>query len=418
MTRPAIWMNRRVEAFELIDDVRVRRRVSLDFTLPAEVKLRLEGPEAVEVTPESLPVVPLTILRKRKLRRFDLRDEQGGAVPVLTTTENGLLGWASLCQLAEMITGEWPKGRLRHELLGIAMGECGTPGQPSEARDALEWLQEDEVGKRLLDNPDFRDTAVLLETGFVLFAEIEPEVGRRRVLKLSYDEPLRDEPKEKGPLELPIQLGWRPYPLEISLPAIGTARSFHFELGIPDGLEVVKASLEVNGMPVSSEALPGSRTHLGLDEPRYGTDGSAVVHVRAERQGFLSSALLLGIVTAVLLSAGFARLDVIAADVEAVGPVLLIVPALLAAFLVRPGEHALAGRILSATRISLTLAGLANVLAAAILIADLDAETRCLAWLVPLFLAAIGVVVPLIGWLATFPQVARVIFRSYSQVSS
>jgi hypothetical protein len=34
ITEPAAWMNRRVEAFELIDDVTVRRRVSLDFTLP------------------------------------------------------------------------------------------------------------------------------------------------------------------------------------------------------------------------------------------------------------------------------------------------------------------------------------------------------------------------------------------------
>jgi hypothetical protein len=54
-------------------------------------------------------------------------------------------------------------------------------------------------------------------------------------------------------------------------------------------------------------------------------------------------------VTFVLLGVGFFRLDVIATEIEAVGPLLLIVPALLAAFLVRPGEHALAARILAGT---------------------------------------------------------------------
>ncbi len=404
ITEPAAWMNRRVEAFELIDDVTVRRRVSLDFTLPPEVVLSRAEQKTVEITTESLPVVPLTILRKRKLRRFDLRDEEGAAVPVLTTSENGLVSWAALCQLAEAVTNRWPRrangpsGRLRRELRAIATGT------PPAAAEALDWLSRNSTGRRLLADTDFNLMARLLENSFVLFAEIGPEPGRRRILKLAYEEPLKyampDEPAEQLSPDWKVQLGWSPYPLEISLPAVGTARSFHFELGVPDGLEIVSSSLDVGEQSLTSETFVGRRTHLGLDEPTYGSVGRALVRVRAERQGFLSSALLLGLVTFVLLVVGFIRLDVIATEVEAVGPVLLIVPALLAAFLVRPGEHALASRILAGTRIALTVAGVANVAAAAILVADLDPEVRCVAWWLPLLLSTIGVVVPAGGWLA------------------
>lgn len=407
ITEPAAWMNRRVEAFELIDDVTVRRRVSLDFTLPPEVVVSPEKPETVEITAESLPVVPLTILRKRKLRRFDLRDEEGAAVPVITTTENGLVSWAALCQLAEIVTNRWPRrakgpgGRLRRELRTIATGT------PAAAAKALEWLSQNRTGRRLLADADFSEMARLVEEGFVLFAEVPPEPGRRRILKLSYEEPLQPSEQDaravQSSSDWKVQLGWSPYPLEISLPAVGTAQSFHFELGVPDGLEIVSSSLVVAGTSLTSETFVGRRTHLGLDEPTYGSVGRALLRVRAERQGFLSSALLLGLVTFVLLVVGFLRLDVIATEVEAVGPVLLIVPALLAAFLVRPGEHALAGRILAGTRIALTLAGMANVVAAGILVADLDPEARCLAWWLPLLLSAIGVVVPAGGWLAARP---------------
>src|SRR5258708_24298535 len=85
-----VWVHRRVERIEFIADVRVRRLISVDFTLPVWESYKI----ATKVLPAGFAIVPVALLRKSLLRGFDLRDVNGSSLPVLTMRQNQLLGAA------------------------------------------------------------------------------------------------------------------------------------------------------------------------------------------------------------------------------------------------------------------------------------------------------------------------------------
>src|SRR4051794_15569809 len=76
------WMHRRVEQFEFPEPYTLIRRVSLDFTVPPE-PTPLQGTHG-----DPIYCVPLALLRKRRLRRFDLRSASGESLPLLTRGKN------------------------------------------------------------------------------------------------------------------------------------------------------------------------------------------------------------------------------------------------------------------------------------------------------------------------------------------
>jgi hypothetical protein len=84
----------------------MRRRSSVDFTLPlwAFQHLSISGTEPAETA------VPITLLAKGALVNFNLSDEGGGAVPLLTGSQAGALAEMALLSAAELILplGEIP----------------------------------------------------------------------------------------------------------------------------------------------------------------------------------------------------------------------------------------------------------------------------------------------------------------------
>src|ERR687887_153151 len=67
------WVHRRVETIVFIDDTRVRRHTSVDFTLP-----HFPSPRDGRPTRES-ELVPISLIRKDVLRALDVRSEEGAA---------------------------------------------------------------------------------------------------------------------------------------------------------------------------------------------------------------------------------------------------------------------------------------------------------------------------------------------------
>ena len=90
------WVKRRVETVELLSDTTVRRRVSVDFRmrswLPAPV-LQWDGSQ--------FHYIPIAQLEKGRMLRFDLRDETGRALPLLTRRKNAMISAATLAALAQ-----------------------------------------------------------------------------------------------------------------------------------------------------------------------------------------------------------------------------------------------------------------------------------------------------------------------------
>lgn len=79
------WVVRRVEHVAFLDECTVRRRVSIDYEAPPNaVILRRPGGQEVRV-------LPLAIMRRKSLVNFDLRDDDGRAVPLLGLRQNQAL---------------------------------------------------------------------------------------------------------------------------------------------------------------------------------------------------------------------------------------------------------------------------------------------------------------------------------------
>src|SRR4051812_39169787 len=82
------WRHRRIETLTPLSASIVRRRVSIDYTVPCEVhdNLRIPVEPGTERNDDQW-VVPLGWLARRPLVSFDLRDGNGDALPMLLSEQ-------------------------------------------------------------------------------------------------------------------------------------------------------------------------------------------------------------------------------------------------------------------------------------------------------------------------------------------
>jgi hypothetical protein len=102
---------RRVESIQFVDDRTVRRRVSVDYTVPREaVVLRVGDGQLVRI-------LPLALMRRKNMVNFDFRDHDGRPTPLLGLRENQALTLA--------VVRAWVKGA--KTLMGLDRGLCASP---------------------------------------------------------------------------------------------------------------------------------------------------------------------------------------------------------------------------------------------------------------------------------------------------
>src|SRR5690606_7123632 len=76
------------------------RRVSVDFTVDRM------PPVAIDGNGSEIHFIPLTLMRKRPMVKFSLRDEDGRSLPVLTYQRCGALALSVLVVLGEALAAE------------------------------------------------------------------------------------------------------------------------------------------------------------------------------------------------------------------------------------------------------------------------------------------------------------------------
>ena len=236
------------------------------------------------------------------------------------------------------------------------------------------------------------------QPGRLLIAAVDPRAGQRQVLRLSYEEPLVIPRRTVS-----TRFGVSPTRLAFDVPASRHAKTSHLHLEVPDGLEIVQMHAEP--APETRRKPLRRRAHTALASKQTATPchqfvGPTVIAVvRAERHGFLSSALLLSFVTFCLLGLGAVLLPDVVERNQVVAPALLIVPALLTAFLVRPAEHALTELVLKPTLWALTASGVLAVAAVALLVIADNGKglTRGL-WIGLAVVAWFAFLIPLVTW--------------------
>lgn len=214
------WVSRRVESFafaEHDETVLVRKR-STDFTLPSNVLW-----DDAQAADGPVPV-PLTFASKWRLPSFDVRDEAGNALPLMTRRDHGPLSAAALVAMAYRIVADDLPTRTSHVIplaleedlraivneeedtaLGVfrrlgsppAGGETVVPGQKSE----LEWR------RKLIASAPFMELALEFAHGFLVMVLCPPPHDCRRIVKISYEWPVRENRRSRprrsiwGPIE-------------------------------------------------------------------------------------------------------------------------------------------------------------------------------------------------------------------------
>lgn len=381
---PRAWINRRVEAVELLSHEETRRRVSVDFTLPADVLDDLTLGEGV--------IVPISVLTKEARRNFDLRDESNAAIPVLGKRFNGELAHiavlnAALSALPEDVNSE------AFEILAADLGHI-VLSSPGEAEDALAFF----IGGAEAGDPlrsavwDDETCQFLLETlweNYVLFAVLPEDTSNRRILKYSYGDdftrPANGTLRERLAPSFVGDRLWRPDRsfFLVRCPGAARAASFHAEVAVPEELRVESAVLydPATGEAVSDLEENVNRVSLYASSPiDRNADITAIVEITPERHGRLSRAAGTAAAVTGLLWLG------VASGLDATNPapavsLLLAGAAVFSGFTAGGGEHVLAKTLLAPFRRWLGIVAVAALAASATLAMEIpDAQPICIWW--------------------------------------
>jgi hypothetical protein len=108
------WIHRRIETVEFTDDETVRRTVRVDFTVPPNAPVIPSNGRA--------RLVPVAELQKKRHARFDIHDQDGALLPMLTLTQSSGLVSDGLIDLAHLIAGRDLAPDLERDLRLIAGG--------------------------------------------------------------------------------------------------------------------------------------------------------------------------------------------------------------------------------------------------------------------------------------------------------
>lgn len=172
LTRQAAWRHRRVETIEVLSHEEVRRSVSVDFTVPVEHREELRLSDGAWV-------VPLAVLDKRKLVHFDLFGEDAYALPLMRSDEVGLVARELLYLMLDIDVDDAELDFDASDLIERVLAAGPDDTQAVTAR----------VDAVAAQAPEFAAMARVLTSKFLLCAVLD-DVGKRRIVKFAYDEPL------------------------------------------------------------------------------------------------------------------------------------------------------------------------------------------------------------------------------------
>jgi hypothetical protein len=342
LTRQAGWRHRRVETISVLSHESVRRAVSVDFTVPDEHRADLR-------LGEDQWVVPLALLAKRALVHFDLRDEAGESLPLLRADETRTITRELLYLVLDLdLADAGPEDVDAGEVIEAVLAMQPPAPASLEEIDAAIARLEDAAGPL----PGFAALAGQLARGFLLCAVVR-DVGRRRVLKFAYDEPLA-----------------RPSRLVhfYDAPGCTEAASYHAEVAVPFELRARRTELvdDATGEVLSGGPRDADRPALYFAGTRPGVAAGISVLYGTERGRFLVPAALVAWLIALELALPwlFADLGRLAAEAGPAISILLSSLAVFSGLVLRAGEHPLLRVVLAPYRAWLALATIALVVAA------------------------------------------------------
>jgi hypothetical protein len=255
------WVSRRVERVSFRDDRSVVRRVTAEFHVPEEAPVfRAEDGQIYGL-------VPLSVMRRKTLVNFQIRDDAGRPVVLPSLRQSQAITESLLLACADAAAdayGGLTAGDQREVADFVHRVVSGTQRDLLDAYQLLD-RGEPEAVSRLSGQPRFKAILDRMADNFVLWVMIPAGAPRRRTLTFSCDEPLYLHYREAGherrqqdeadtyglgaklrswhPTVLASALGLRPTRIRFPVPSAENTASFHFEIDAPKGVQIVDASL-------------------------------------------------------------------------------------------------------------------------------------------------------------------------------
>jgi len=341
LTRQAAWRHRRVERITVLSHERVRRHVSVDFTVPESHReeLRLS---------ESEWVVPLAYLAKRLLVNFDLFMEDEAAVALLRSDEAQMISRELLYVMLDLDTED----AIEEDIAPLIEWILAAGPAEAEQVDAAVGELEDALGPL----PGFSALAAQLTRGFLLCAVLD-DVSRRRVVKFAYDQPLARPGRSVHFYDTP---------------GCTQAASYHAEVEVPDEMRARTTDMvdDLTGRVLALGPRDTDRPaiHYVAEADAAARPGLSVSY-GAERGRFLVPAAIVAWVIALGLALPwlFADLPALAASPSPAIAILLSSSAIFSGLVLRSGEHPLVRLMLAPYRLCLATSTVAAVLAGGVL---------------------------------------------------
>jgi hypothetical protein len=183
------WVVRRVEHITFRDDRTAQRRVTVDYDTPRHtVTLRRRGVDDRRDRQNDLVrIVPLTMMRRKTLVNFNLRDADGTPMPLLGLRESQALTSAVLCAWARESLREAPGPDTVKLLKRIARG---SQAELDEARIDYRGAPASSQLGRLRNDKWYNAFLARFGDKFLLYGVDAHPPGERHVVKFGYDEPL------------------------------------------------------------------------------------------------------------------------------------------------------------------------------------------------------------------------------------
>ena len=390
------WIRRHVETVQIKSASFGRRRLTIDIQLP------IAGANE-DADKERVYWIPIASLSKRPPRsNIDLRDEEGSAIALLTRDEDATISMAAVQEAAKRAFKGGPTERDRVLLNELIIRD----GVEADIALAVvhEALKKSPGSLSEGEQLAFEESIRSMAGNSWIWLPLQGRPGERRVIKFHYDLEFerdrlrRRRPKTRGILvwieesqtihrvdlvelgdgnprsalrrlvaRFANATGLAAIELAIQTPYIKGSATYHMQVESPP-------AVETRGINLLAKLKPGAvvdswhrdhGVHLYLAHAQIEKMLPAVVALRVGRRGFLTISWLTAVFAAAILWSFAVVGDDALTHREVTAAVLVVVPAILTALVIRPGEHPIATRLLFGVRFLVAACGLLLFAAAA-----------------------------------------------------
>lgn len=382
------WIDRREQFIEFVEATTVRRNTRVHFTFPqALVRDAQRG---------TLIAVPLDILLKGDvLLHAEVRDEDDRLLSPLNKDKNGALsGYGLAAFFGRRMGAAFPIGAA--DLMMTVAANGGGKAQKA----LVELLDMPALSAYLTADPEQEVQAKLLtddlKDGFLWAVMVEYRPGEMRVLEYAYDvrQAWRD-PNATKLDKVAVAVGALPRRITFSNTEIGRAVSHHIEVIAPEETDIAGARIKADRYDSAAKAIKTlqqdadkqSRSRAQFHVPLLAgieasndaerarkrvlgrADNASVTVALMPRAGGVLAAVLLSsaATSAALIAFAFSLTHL---DGQTSGAILLLIPVVVAAYLIREGEHPYTTRSLVGIRALAAISAVCGFLVALIIASE------------------------------------------------